>query len=162
MFTAGRFPISCKLFSEIMTGWKTRKWQVFAEQFRRSIPTAHSSGRKIYILCFQVLIHPQYSVDGNLHYDVCLLKLDKPISFPDHPNVCVWPQMGRLSTFCRSAPFACLQTPTATMQTQKPWLPDGERLAMGMVSPPISRCPTKRCFTQTRLRHTTSKTGVWV
>ena len=24
---------------------------------------------------------------GNLHYDVCLLKLDKPISFPDHPNV---------------------------------------------------------------------------
>jgi len=35
----------------------------------------------------EVLIHPQYSVDGNLHYDVCLLKLDKPISFPDHPNV---------------------------------------------------------------------------
>ena len=36
---------------------------------------------------FQILIHPQYSVGGNLHYDVCLLKLDKPISFPDHPNV---------------------------------------------------------------------------
>ena len=71
-----------------MTGWKTKKLQVFAEQFRRLILTAQPhSTLKLIIVCIQILIHPQYSVGGNLHFDVCLLKLDKPISFPDHPNV---------------------------------------------------------------------------
>ena len=145
MLNAGRCQISYRLFWEIMTGWKTRKLQVFAEQFRRSIFDTpnfmfHISGWKLNIMCFQVFIHPQYSVDGNLHYDVCLLKLDRPISFPDHPNVRCLASYGLLMPiFGRSVPFACLKTPTATMQTQKPWSLVGERLAMGMAFPPISR-----------------------
>ena len=63
--------------------------------FRRAIEQVVKDifiGIPYFLVCkaqinFQILIHPQYSVGGNLHYDVCLLKLDKPISFPDHPNV---------------------------------------------------------------------------
>jgi len=44
-----------------------------ADSFRRSVLT--------------VKIHPQYMIPNNLNNDVCLLKLDKPISFPAHPNV---------------------------------------------------------------------------
>ena len=94
-FATGKCQTNSRHFLEITIGWTTKKLQVFAEQFSRwskifstffhissfATPIAQ-------LKCnFQILIHPKYSVGGNLHYDVCLLKLDKPISFPDHPNV---------------------------------------------------------------------------
>ena len=44
-----------------------------AESFRRTIQ--------------KIKIHPLYGKSKRLNFDVCLLKLSNPISFPDHPNV---------------------------------------------------------------------------
>ena len=94
-FATGKCQTNSRHFLEITIGWTTKKLQVFAGQFNRwskryfhPFPIFPRLQGSTQLKCnFQILIHPQYSVGGNLHYDVCLLKLDKPISFPDHPNV---------------------------------------------------------------------------
>ena len=35
----------------------------------------------------KIKIHPKFGKPKKLNYDVCLIKLSKPISFPDHPTV---------------------------------------------------------------------------
>ena len=61
-----------------------------ADSFRRSVQTVRMVDNTLHYLkyySYKVKIHPQYMIPNNLNNDVCLLKLDKPISFPAHPNV---------------------------------------------------------------------------